>query len=132
MELQTLAQRIKDACDETDTDFRNDYAGRGMMGRNCIGIVSTRQQCMAVIGEVIKTYMSSVSSAGLSGDSNFLAEVEEEFEGVVEFLLDFQMDTMGYSVIIYWEGLAPLPLEDEEHDGQPDEAQEWHDFDPDC
>ncbi len=20
----------------------------------------------------------------------------------------------------------------EEHDGQPDEAQEWHDFDPDC
>ena len=23
-------------------------------------------------------------------------------------------------------------FEDEEHDGQPDEAQEWHDFDPDC
>ena len=22
--------------------------------------------------------------------------------------------------------------EDEEWDGQPDEAQEWHDFDPDC
>ena len=22
--------------------------------------------------------------------------------------------------------------EDEEYDGQPDEAQEWHDFDPDC
>jgi hypothetical protein len=21
---------------------------------------------------------------------------------------------------------------DDEHDGQPDEAQEWHDFDPDC
>jgi hypothetical protein len=21
---------------------------------------------------------------------------------------------------------------EEEHDGQPDEAQEWHDFDPDC
>ena len=23
-------------------------------------------------------------------------------------------------------------LEQEERDGQPDEAQEWHDFDPDC
>ena len=22
--------------------------------------------------------------------------------------------------------------EEEEYDGQPDEAQEWHDFDPDC
>jgi hypothetical protein len=25
-----------------------------------------------------------------------------------------------------------LPEEDEDYDGQPDEAQEWHDFDPDC
>jgi hypothetical protein len=25
-----------------------------------------------------------------------------------------------------------LQLEDEEYDGQPDEAQEWADFDPDC
>ena len=24
------------------------------------------------------------------------------------------------------------PEEDEDWDGQPDEAQEWHDFDPDC
>ena len=23
-------------------------------------------------------------------------------------------------------------VEDDEYDGQPDEAQEWHDFDPDC
>ena len=26
---------------------------------------------------------------------------------------------------------CPASLWDE-HDGQPDEAQEWHDFDPDC
>jgi hypothetical protein len=25
-----------------------------------------------------------------------------------------------------------LPEVDMEYDGQPDEAQEWHDFDPDC
>ena len=25
-----------------------------------------------------------------------------------------------------------LPEVDSEYDGQPDEAQEWHDFDPDC
>lgn len=24
------------------------------------------------------------------------------------------------------------PSEEDEHDGQPDEAQEWHDYDPDC
>jgi hypothetical protein len=25
-----------------------------------------------------------------------------------------------------------LPEVDNDYDGQPDEAQEWHDFDPDC
>lgn len=28
--------------------------------------------------------------------------------------------------------ICPDEDEDEEYDGQPDEAQEWHDFDPDC
>jgi hypothetical protein len=30
------------------------------------------------------------------------------------------------------EDLDPNFDEDTEYDGQPDEAQEWHDFDPDC
>ena len=37
--------------------------------------------------------------------------------------LDLAMDE--YEDVDEWE-------EDDEHDGQPDEAQEWHDFDPDC
>jgi hypothetical protein len=40
---------------------------------------------------------------------------------------------MAYDVL---EGLlSNLKIEvprEEEYDGQPDEAQEWHDFDPDC
>ena len=28
--------------------------------------------------------------------------------------------------------LLPEDEYDDEYDGQPDEAQEWHDFDPDC
>jgi len=37
--------------------------------------------------------------------------------------LDLAMDE--YEDVDEWE-------EDDEHDGQPDEAQEWYDFDPDC
>jgi hypothetical protein len=29
-------------------------------------------------------------------------------------------------------GDIDLDIYDSEYDGQPDEAQEWHDFDPDC
>jgi hypothetical protein len=28
--------------------------------------------------------------------------------------------------------LPEVDMECDEYDGQPDEAQEWHDFDPDC
>lgn len=38
----------------------------------------------------------------------------------------FRMDKSEQSLIL------PLPQEGGEDDGQPDEAQEWSDFDPDC
>ena len=31
-----------------------------------------------------------------------------------------------------WVFEATGMVDDSEYDGQPDEAQEWHDFDPDC
>ena len=34
--------------------------------------------------------------------------------------------------IYYWPELESIEEVEPEHDGQPDEAQEWHDFDPDC
>ena len=134
MDKQVLAQRIKDACESSgEVSFRNDYSGRGMYGRQCVGIVSTTRECNKVIAAVINALMSSVSARALEGDSYKLTDAEQEFEQSVELLLDNQQDSMGYGVIIYWESLAPLEEEEElDSDGQPDEAQEWHDFDPDC
>jgi hypothetical protein len=104
-----------------------------MYGRNCVGIVSTSRECGKVIAAVINALMSSVSARALEGDGYKLAEMEEEFEQSVELLLDSQQDSMGLSQIIYWESLAPLEEEElDSSDGQPDEMQEWHDFDPDC
>ena len=37
--------------------------------------------------------------------------------------IDFQED---------WDDDCDFADYDDEYDGQPDEAQEWHDFDPDC
>jgi L-rhamnose mutarotase len=32
----------------------------------------------------------------------------------------------------WWEYIGRFSCDTPEDDGQPDEAQEWHDFDPDC
>lgn len=116
----TLQQQLRDAVEnmgwpDDDVSFRNSYSGRGMYGRECVGIVGSFESCMAVIGEVIK-------------------ENKEEpgFDEMVDQLLDFSQDSMGMDVILYWPELAALEEEEPGHDGQPDEAQEWHDFDPDC
>jgi len=42
-------------------------------------------------------------------------------------IINTHAGTMSVTEYASWLGTA-----DYEHDGQPDEAQEWHDFDPEC
>ena len=120
--MQELAQLIKDAVDnfgdEETLSFRNNYSGRFMFGRECVGIVGSESDCMEIIREVIK-------DAHAQG-------MEFDFDSLVDTILDYGRDNMGRDMIFYWPNVQSLPETEPEHDGQPDEAQEWHDFDPDC
>lgn len=124
-ELQMIAKLVKDACEQTeDSDyevrFRNDYSGRGMYGRRCIGIVGSEKGCKQVVAEVLKQAHSDPSS-------------DLEFDTVADTLLDYDRDSMGRDIIMYWPQVDSLEEDlSTVGDGQPDEAQEWHDFDPDC
>jgi hypothetical protein len=121
MNLQKL---IKSACEDSGlAEFYNAYSGRGMYGKQCVGITGDKSQCMQVLAEVIKASKDEVAI-----DDGVLT-----FEEIVDTLMEFEQDSMGRSdVIIYWRTLPPIEETEPERDGQPDEAQEWHDFDPDC
>jgi hypothetical protein len=56
----------------------------------------------------------------------FLRELSREERRAFQELFNTCEDFMTLSEELQDE------LEQEERDGQPDEAQEWHDFDPDC
>ena len=56
----------------------------------------------------------------------FLRELSREERRSFEALFSMCEDFMTMSEELQEE------VEREERDGQPDEAQEWHDFDPDC
>lgn len=45
---------------------------------------------------------------------------------------DLDEDGKPYTCFRCCNGTMKLFAEDLENDGQPDEAQEWHDYDPDC
>lgn len=114
-----LSQLIKDTAEDSGAaNFYNGYSGRGMYGRKCVGLTGSMQDIMQVIGAVIK-------------EAHFNSD-EIEFTDVVDCLLDFKQDSMGLDVIVYWPELEPVTESENENDGQPDEAQEWHDFDPEC
>jgi hypothetical protein len=120
---QAIALLIRDVAVDSgmfDVGFRNNYSGRGMYGRKCVGITGSEQECQQVIAAVIKEAHSRADQDDL------------EFDDVVDAVLDFSKDSMGFDMILYWPNIEPVADEEPVHDGQPDEAQEWHDFDPDC
>jgi len=101
MSLQAL---IKDAAECADeVSFYNGYSGRCMYGRRCIGITGSMLNCMAVIGEVIKSMKD-----------------DEDFEDAVDTLLNFSTDGMGLDIIVYWRELEDISLDDEVGDGLSD------------
>ena len=57
----------------------------------------------------------------------FLREMSREEKRAFQALFNMCEDFMNLS-----EELQDEVERESEYDGQPDEAQEWHDFDPDC
>ena len=54
-------------------------------------------------------------------------------QAVVEMAVSYMSEDQVHDMMRVNDLLYYLePEEDDEYDGQPDEAQEWYDFDPDC
>ena len=68
--------------------------------------------------EEFLAHLGTVTIAGIEFDC---AEILKEMDPIAydEEFANF-CDAMGFD------------FEEDEYDGQPDEAQEWHDFDPEC
>lgn len=107
---QSIQQRIKTACEDTggDVTYRKDYSGRGMFNRKCIGIVGSLEQCMALISEVIQQSHSEAFDAAFDceGDDGVEEKAASEMSSahceLIQTLLTFERDSMGYDVILYW------------------------------
>ena len=67
--------------------------------------------------------------------SKLLAMMDEGLisaEAVAEMALAYMSEDDVADMMRANDILLEEDEEDDEYDGQPDEAQEWHDFDPDC
>lgn len=77
--MNTLNDKIYEAATQSgDVTFRNDYSGRGMYGKSCVGIMGSMVSCMSVITEIIK----ELHAQGVAEDGG----VEDFFDDNIEHL----------------------------------------------
>lgn len=67
----------------------------------------------------------------MSRMSELMLDIEDRIE---EGVLSFEEIAKELNIPLDWVNAAAEQLQEQyaEMDGQPDEAQEWYDFDPDC
>lgn len=100
-----LAEHIKERCEDFgEVDFRNSYSGRGMYGKQCVGITGSETACMSLISAVIVALVDEVEA--------------DEFPAAVDTLMSFSRDNMGLDIIVYWPQIAPLDNEDDKEDNE--------------
>jgi hypothetical protein len=108
--MTTLQEMIEEACKQTEDSeyevhFRNTYSGRGMYGRQCMGITGSHKACMQVIGQVIKELTPWTTEDRPRG--------ELDFRDSVDTLLDHDTDSMGRGIILYWPQLPSIDSAEE-------------------
>lgn len=124
--MESVQSLIKQVCAEfEDVQFRVEYSGRGMHGRNCIGIVGSHREVKKVIAEVIKQATNNMFSTSIDAESEEeLRAAHDENDAVallIDEILDFDTDSMGHDVILYWSDLEPI----EEPDVSDMPYEEW-------
>ena len=93
--MKSIQGIIKDKAIELGVEYRPNYSGRGMFNRSCVGVVGEFSECM----DVIKSALIDVHNEELDGCND---DTDYDFESALDELLDYNQDTLGLSVILYW------------------------------
>lgn len=111
--MESIQKMIKAACADMGdaAGFRNDYSGRAMYGRKCIGITGTMSDCQRVIAATIGQMTQELFDTAINcddGEENVAYDMNDAVQEAIDKLLNFKWDSMGFDVIVYWPELESL------------------------
>lgn len=84
MDNNIIKEFIKEFCEDQDLDYREDYSGRGMYGRSCIGIVCDNP--LSTLLALFAYIIDSDDSIGGSEVQYALGKPEEDGMGMSSIL----------------------------------------------
>lgn len=93
------------------------YSGRGMMGRSCLAIQGSNGNLDTFVAEVLKRIVDSMFDHFEAGHDEMAGEIRSFFHWTVDTIMDFQQDSMGFSIVRYWSNVRfeDQPSEPEEY-----------------
>jgi hypothetical protein len=83
-----LIEALEGVCERKEVEFRSNYSGRGMYGKNCCGIVGSPS-------DLVKVVLAVVTETDPESAEDFTAVLED----------NLCTDSMGYNTIFYWPSL---------------------------
>lgn len=96
---------LRELCDHAELEPET-YSGRGMMGRQCLGV-----QCDSVVG-----FVSSILCAAREMCATY-EQLEMTVEGIEDALGAMRQDSMRHNIILYFPGV-PFDSESSEEDDE--------------
>lgn len=85
-----VEELLIEAAKETEFRVRN-YSGRGMYGRNCLGVVG--ESVGTIIADILK------EATYLLGDED---DPMQAMRDLMDLCGEYRTDNMGLSMIVYW------------------------------
>lgn len=117
-----LQERIKNTCQALGTVKYRSYSGRGMYGKQCVGIVGDWKDCQCLMQVVIGDQAQEVfDTARDATDESMDAAFDEhdDLQQTIAMIFDFRSDDMGLQSVVYWPNLEYNgdTMNDEEDEG---------------
>lgn len=116
--MDSVQKLLKAACEDSgEVQFRNDYSGRGMYGKRCVGITGSMRECQRVMASVATALAQESFETAIDcdeGEENAAYDLNDQVQKGLDSLMSFRTDSMGLDVIVYFEDLEPLTEEDDD------------------
>lgn len=107
MALEITRQALEDAVDNSGVDLREEYAGRGMMGKTCIGVVGHTDELEEFERELAKAVTLEFYSDHHPTDYSDPEAVIDNFcSNAGKISNARRADSMGLSTIYYYPRLT--------------------------
>jgi hypothetical protein len=112
--MESIQKQLQAACDDMggECELRDNYSGRAMYGKRCIGITGSMRDCQKVIASVLGTMSQDLFDTAINCDDSdreatAAYDLNDKVQEAIDSLMAFSWDSMGLDVIVYWPDIEP-------------------------